>query len=253
MPKLYELLAAEQSVKSQAEKVRTELAHTFEKKTHLFTEKVVTFTPFEEGAAAVTESQIDINTDVPKDLRWISEFLIRNIDTGYFVAEANTKARADVILEGAAAPLISNVPVTALLALAKRCAELQAFVVTIPTLDPAKSFQPDAGKGAGIYKARDARTVRTKKIQRAMTIAKATDKHQEQAQLITEDVPVGELLTQEWSGLLTVAAKGLMLERIEILTRAVKKARARANEQELPKAAAPIGDALVNYVFWGPQ
>ena len=52
MGKLHELLAVEGSLKAQAEKVRTDLADTFEKKRHLFSEKRVTFSSSEEAKRA---------------------------------------------------------------------------------------------------------------------------------------------------------------------------------------------------------
>jgi hypothetical protein len=57
MSKLYELLAVDSSLKGQAEKTRSELKNTFEKKRHLFTEKKVTFKPFDEGKTPVAEEQ----------------------------------------------------------------------------------------------------------------------------------------------------------------------------------------------------
>jgi hypothetical protein len=248
MPKLHELLAVEGNLKAQADKTRTELMGTFEKKTHLFTEKTISYKPYEEGLPTVVESQLDIQTNVPQELKWISEFLIKSLDTSYQVAEANTIARADVVLEDSSV-LLSQIPATSLLELEKRAKELHDFVAAIPTLDPAKGFRLDPDKGQNIYRAREDRKTRTKKMNKVLTLAPPTDKHPAQVQLVTEDVPVGEITTLEWSGLITTAAKGDMLSRVEMLTRAVKKARARANEAEIAKNDNKIGAAIINFVF----
>lgn len=248
MAKLHELLAVDRNLKGQAEKTRTELMTTFEKKTHLFSEKTVSYTPYGEGGQTVVEGQLDIQTTVAKELKWISEFLVKALDVSYQVAEANTIARADVILEDGTT-LLSQVPATALLELEKRAKELHDFVVSIPTLDPAKGFRLDVDRGIGIFKARDDRKVRTKKTNKVLTLAPATDKHPANVQVVVEDVPVGDIVTLEWSGLITTAAKGDMLSRVEDLTRAVKKARARANDTEVSQKDQKIGANVVNYVF----
>ncbi len=248
MPKLHELLAIDGSLKAQADKTRTDLMGTFEKKAHHFTEKIVSFKPGEEGAPTVVESQLDLQTTVPKELKWIAEFLIKSLDVSYQVAEANTRARADVNFEDGTT-ILSQLPATSLLELEKRAKELHDFVAAIPTLDPAKGFRADPERGADIFKAREERKTRTKKINRPLTLAPATDKHPAQVQLVTEDVPVGDIVTLEWSGLITVAAKGDMLNRVEMLTRAFKKARSRANEAEIGKSDKKIGADIINYIF----
>src|SRR5690348_10944471 len=97
--KLHELLAAEGNLETQATKVRADLANTFEKKRHLFEEARVVFTPNTEGASSQTESQSDIQTTVKKELNWISPILAKALDASYQIAEANTLARADVVLD----------------------------------------------------------------------------------------------------------------------------------------------------------
>ena len=246
--KLHELLAVDGNLKAQADKTRSELMSTFEKKTHLFTEKIVTFKPLEENQPSVTESQLDIQTTVPKELKWISDFMIKSLDVSYQVAEANTIARADVVMEDGTV-LLSQIPATSLLELEKRAKELHDFVSKIPTLDPAKGFKADPDKGEGIYKAREDNKARTKKTLKVLTLAPATDKHPAQAKEYTEDVPVGTITTLEWSGLITTAAKGDMLSRVEDFARAVKQARSRANEQEITKSDNKIGAKVINYIF----
>lgn len=248
MAKLHELIPVRDQLKMQAEKVRADLRGTFDKKAHHFTEKTVTYQSNDEGVAAVVESQLDLQTTVPAELKWISKFLTENIDVAYQVAEGNMVARADVIVNDAA--VLSNIPATTLLELDKRMRELRDLVSAIPTLDPAKGFRPDADKGAGIFRARDDVRARTKKINKPLVLDKGNDKHAAQVQLVTEDVVVGSITTLEWSGLITTAAKGEMLERVEVLTAAIRQARARANEMEVNTAATTkIGAVIVNYVF----
>lgn len=247
MAKLHEALAVESTLKGQADKTRTELASTFEKRRHLFSEKVVTFKPNDEGAAPVTEEQLDLNSTIPQELAWIKALWAKTLDTSFQIAEANTGARADVMLDDGTV-LLKDVPATALLELTKRAAEVHALVAAIPTLDPAKGFSPDPARGAGVYKAREETKTRTKKVQRPITLYEATKEHAAQVQLISEDIPIGTVQTQEWSGLLTPAAKSDMLERAEALKRALKQALARANEEPID-TSLKIGATVLGFVF----
>ncbi len=244
--KLHELLAVENNLETQATKTRTDLANTFEKKRHLFEEKRVIFTPMEENAKAVVEAQSDIQSSIQKELNWFSGFFAKALDASYKVAETNMSARANIILEDGGV-LAESVPATALLELEKRMAELLTLVQTIPTLDPAKGFSPDDQRGEGYFQARTVRKSRTKKDKVVLVLYPATEQHPAQTQLIDKDVNIGAIEEQEWSSLLTPASKADLINRVEIVARAVRQARSRANEQEVPKVQ--IANALLNYIF----
>lgn len=244
--KLHELLAVEGNLETQATKLATDLKATFSGKRHLFEEKLVTFTPNAEGSTKTTESQTPIQTTVTKELEWFGKHLVKSLDASLQVAVANTKASADIVLDDGSV-LARSVPATALLELEKRIGSLHELVASIPTLDPAKGFSLDEARGAGVYKALPIRKTRTKKIQRPITLAPATEHHPAQVSLIPEDVPVGEVEELEWSGMLTPAAKADMLSRCEDLKRAVRSARSRANEVEV--SSEKYGATLLAYVF----
>ena len=248
MSKLHELLAVQSNLNGQASKLRSELSATFEKKRHLFEETRKTFTPNGEGAVPVVEEQKDIQSSVVDEIKWISKHLSKALDVAYQVDLANTEAKADVVLESGEI-ILKAIPATTLLQLEKRVIEWKDLIGAIPTLDPAKGFKLDADRGVGIYKAREVVKTRTQKQPEVIQIAKATDKHPEQAQLITVDKPVGKILEQEWSSLITPAIKADLLDQAETLYRAVAKARAKANEQSIEVAGHKIGETLLDFVF----
>jgi hypothetical protein len=247
MAKLHELLAVDSSLKGQADKARTDLVNTFDKKRHHFTEKTVTFRPLQEGAPALREDQLDLQTTVRKELSWLTGILSNALDVSYQISEANTAARADVVLEDETV-ILKAVPATTLLELEKRVNEIQQTVNAIPTLDPAKGFRPDEARGVGIFVARETFKTRTQKVTEPLVLAPATEKHPAQVQLIQRDIAIGHIHEQEWSALITVNEKAGMLERVEKLQRAVKRARARANEATVD-TQKKIGATLLNYVF----
>ncbi len=249
MAKLHELLAVESNLASQAQKCRTELiATTFDKKRHHFSSKRVTFTPNTEGAPSETVEQSDIQTTVKDELDWIGKILAKAWDAAYQIDVANTIARANVVTEDDDA-LLANVPTTALLQLEHHLKEVHDLLAAIPTLDPAKGFEQDAAQKPGIYKAREITKPRTKKTQRPMVLYEATKEHPAQVTMVTEDIPVGTILEQEWSSLITPVQKSEMLDRCDKLIRAVKRARAKANEQDLDVGVNKIAKTLIDYLF----
>lgn len=248
MGKLHELLAVETSLENQANKVRGELTNTFEKKRHLFEEKRIVFKPNSETEKETVETQSDLQSTVKKELDWISSHIIKALDASYQVAEANTLARADIVLDDdAETVLIKNVPATALLELEKRIAEIHALIVAVPTLDPAKGFTVDPQR-QNAFKAREVVKTRTKKQTKVIVKYEATKEHPAQTELVSVDEPVGTILEQEWSGLISPAEKAELINRVEIVGRAVRKARARANEVETDKTKK-IGQKLIRFIF----
>lgn len=248
MSKLHELLAVEGNLENQSNKCRTELASTFDKKRHLFGEKRVTFTANTEGANPVTEEQSDIQSTIASEINWIVGILAKSLDASHHIDVANTLAKADVVTEEGET-ILRDVPATSLLQLEKRLKEIHDLAVAIPTLDPAKGFQQDPQRTKGHFKAREVSKTRTKKAPKVIELSPATKEHPAQVQLITEDVPVGTILEQEWSSLITPATKADVIDRCDILLRAVKKARAKANEQEVDVTSSKIGKKLLDYVF----
>jgi len=247
--KLHEYLGSQNAVFTQAEKVRTDLLATFDKKRHLFGETLKQYHPDGENKSPVIEAQSTLQTTVRQELAtFLKPILAKALDSEATIDVGNTIAKADVILDDGTA-LLRDVPATQLLQLDKRLGELLTFVTAVPTLDPAKGFGLDTQRGNGVYAAREVRKRRTSKEQVPLVMYDATDKFPAQTQLITKDVEIGTISELEWSGLITPVTKSRMLERVEELRRVVKQARARANDVEVEEQK--IGIKVLDYVF-GP-
>lgn len=252
---LHEQLAITKGVANQAVKCRTELTATFASKRHLFEEKQVVFRPIAEGTQPQTTVERSLQSTIKSELDWIAPFLIKSIDAELQVSEANTMARADIVLEGEVTPLAINVPATALLELDKRIAELKLLIDAVPTLDPARGFVVDSTHAKatdGVFKARDVHKSRTQKVKETITLAPATEHHPAQVSLIDIDRVIGTVDEQEWSGLITPAAKAELIDRVEIMARAVKAARSRANNVAVDTTKV-IGAKLVGYILGGAK
>lgn len=247
MAKLHELLAVDSNLKTQADSTRTELRKTFETKRHLFTEKKIVTTPLAEGGQQTVETQCEIQTTVAKELEWLGGHMAKAIDVSYQIGMANQAAKADIVMEDGSI-LLKDVPATVLLELEKRVKDMMDLIKAIPTLDPAKGFVEDLQRGKNMFRARDITKTRTQKVQKPLVLYPATTEHPAQTQLVTTDEPVAKLEEQEWSSCITVAAKAELFECAENVLRAVKKARARANDIVVDTSTT-IGTVLTKAVF----
>ncbi len=252
MSKLHELIPVNNALEGQVDKCASDLTELFTKKHHHFTEKLVTVTSKEEaGAPSTVEEQLALQSTVRKELNWMRPFWIKAIDSAHQINVGNTVAKADIVLENGDV-LVLDVPATTLLELDKTLVKIKNLLAVVPTLDPAKSFKTDPQRDLGVWVARDITRVRTAKRQKAIVLYDATTEHPAQTQLISEDVPVATVTTQEWSGMITPAMKADLLDRCETLMRAVKAARARANEVVVDVEANRIAHSLLNYVLGNP-
>lgn len=245
--RLHELLAVRTSLETQAGTTTNGLAGTFEKKQHLFTGRLKSFAPFGETAIAKTEEQVDIQTGVLTELAWLKQHVIPWIDNILHIAEGNTDAKADIILDNGLV-IATNIPTSALLDFERLIDGLRQFALKIPTLDPAKSFAPAPDKGANIYAARPVEKVRREKRRKVIVLSPATDRHPAQVQLVEEDEPTGTIQEQEWSSMITPAQKAEILARIENLARATKRARQRANTA-IVDLDHKVGEEMYRYAF----
>ncbi len=248
MAKLHELLAASAPLAGQAQATRTELMGTFNNKRVLFQQKLITYTPLDGDGKVETREQSDIQSSIHDEIEWISGIMAKAIDAAHAIDVANTEAKGDIVLEDGTT-LVAGVPASALLQLEKRLKETAELIKTIPTLDPAKAFKPDASMGTHVFVAREVVKDSTKKVEDYIVVVQPTKEHPAQTAKVTKDVKVGTIREQEWSSLITPATKAELLERCEGLYRAVTQARSRANDHTIEAKDYKIGKLLLGYVF----
>lgn len=230
--KLHELLAVRGSVENQLVQTVGKLKETFEKKHQHFGEKKKVFESNQPDVSPETEEQSSLQTTVLDELKWSRKFVESAIDVGFQIDMANMKAVSDIVLEDGTV-LAADVPAITLLELAKRLKTVQEFFAAIPTLDPVKGFELDTTfRKPGVYRSREIVRDRTKKIQKPLVLAPATEQHPAQVQLVGDDVVIGRTREVEWSGMITPAEKAGLLERVDEMLRAVKQAQARANASD---------------------
>jgi hypothetical protein len=259
--KLHEILAVESDVQAVAQKVMTETLETFTKKPDRFTGHLKVYRPFvqEEGKELETEAagaKKIVTETVPGKLEYTNSNLARWFDVVLEKEGTNQLAKSDVIIEGTA--LCSDVPATMLLGLETKLKKVRDYYDAIPTLQPGKEWELDEQQGDYIYRDKNVeRKYRTEKVLKHRVLVEAQfPKEGEggtslpaQVERWQENENVGIFETINWSGMISPAKKSELLGRIDVLIQAVKRARQRANTQEVVKAN--IGKKLFDFIEKG--
>ncbi len=252
-PLLHEILAVEQEVKAKAERARNQLIETFRSKQTHFTGIRRTFRPFSvdeksgESGGERLEAETRLAKTVHEELTAVLREVGQAVDLGFQLDEANTRARADIVVDGEV--LIADVPATFLLQLERRLKEVRAVFKEAPTYDPVRlwSVDPSADK-KHVLRAEPVTTIRKQRSRKYNVMVEATKEHPAQVDVVEVDEPVGEIRSYEWTGMLSVGKKSALLEQVDRLLSAVKQARSRANTVEVDrtkKMAKALADFLL--------
>ena len=241
--KLNQIIAIEKGIKNASYKEITEVNKQAQKPDNVVGSLRTYQRKDEEGESLPPEVKKvpttckDMFSVVEKNMRELMQVTARKDWT-------NCLAKADIQIGDTV--ILKDVPVTFLLFLEKQLTDLKTFVSNLLTLDESEIWTYDSV--AGLHQAAPQQTHRTKKIQRPLILAPATDKHPAQTQLITEDVIVGFWTLVKKSGALTKKEKQDLLENIKDLIEAVKAAREEANMQE--EVNSPnVGEAIFSYIL----
>ena len=118
---------------------------------------------------------------------------------------------------------------------------------SIPTLPPNIEWVLDTETGDGVYKRKHPEEkFKTEQTIMPQILYEATEHHPAQVDKISETKNIGKYIRNEWCSMLTPATKSKLIGRIDTLTRAVKKARQRANNTIVVKTH--IGNQLFNFI-----
>lgn len=251
MTKLHEILAVEGGLDATQRKIVDEARETFTKRADHFIEMHRALSMFDEAAAGQnSEEHKEMVTTVPEKLEHVARIVSRHLDVVFQKDRANQSANADIVIDGMT--LVSGVPATTLLGLETRLAMLREMYLAIPTLSPGRQWVRDEQRGLHVW--RDANPevrLKTQKTPQHKILVEPTKEHPAQIEKWFEDVAVGRITTSTWSGMLSPGQKSELLERLDRLIRAVKRARQRANQVEVDQAAR-IGQKLFDYIHPRP-
>jgi len=219
-----QIVAVIPGVKSAAERDLTEIHHRLLKPT-LLAGLTRRYEPFNDEDVVLPGESVRVQVDAETALGTARQALSRLFDARATLDWANCAAKASVVVDGTV--ILDDVPVTYLLFLEKALVNIRTFLTKLPTLDPAEEWTRDLNAGA--YATPETKTLRTVKVRRNHVKAEATDKHPAQVEVYTEDVAVGTWFTKKFSGALPETRRRELLDRVDALSIAVKKAREEAN------------------------
>ena len=242
MARLNQVIAIEKTRKAVFETAITKAYQTAQK-TDQFSGQRRVYTPVDaEGETKPDEIQNVIAT-VAGVIEDFSEALASLSDATAIKVDANTRARADVVVAGVT--LVPQAPVELLLFLEKRLTDVLQFIGKLPVLDPSITWGVDVN--TGLFASAEQISNSTTKVLKNHVKAPATDKHPAQVDTYTADEVVGHWAKVQWSGAVPitqiVAWRNKALEVLD----AVKFAREQANSIDVVDQA--IGADVLNYIF----
>jgi hypothetical protein len=211
----------------------------------LYAGQIRTYEPREDGGEQRPAESQKVQLKATDVLGELATQLARHWDLAYWRDEGNTRARADVVVDGVV--LLADVPATFLLFLEKQLHDWRTAVTKLPTLATDQFWSRN--ESTGLFQTEPVKSASTRKVLRNHVLAAATDRHAEQVKTYEEDVPVGDWTTIRLSGALTVPQQRVLVERLDKLADAVKAAREQANLVEVPEVKG--ADQLFTYLLDG--
>ncbi len=245
MPKLNQIVAVVNGVKSKVHEAISQLHHKSTKEV-LFNGFSRVYKPLnEEDPETQPAERKNVQVKYSEVLEEGEKLFSDLWNVVYTQDLANCNASGDIKVDGKT--LAYKVPVTHLLFLEKQLNDLHTFVKKLPELDSAISWHWDDKNNC--YRSDEAITHKAKKVMRGFTKAPATAEHPAQVDTYTEDVRVGEWTKTDFSGAIPLSKKVDILRKIEQLQTGVKFAREEANNVDV--TVEQISNKLFDFVFRG--
>lgn len=247
MSKLHEILAVEGDLEKTSKKLIEETKKTFQKD-NLFSGTVRTLTMSDADQSEWnTVDKQKLETTVMELFAYTNSEVAKYWDAVLQKDTTNQAATADIVLDDGTI-LAEQVPVTFLLGLETKLKDFRNLLNAIPTLPPGIRWEQDLNERKGVYIAEDDTVqFKTKNDIEIRVAYEATKEHPAQLEKINVVKNVGKYVTVKHSGMMPPYLKARMVAKHESLLRAVKKARQRANNQEITKK--DIGDNIFNYIM----
>lgn len=244
MSRLHQLLAVEPDLEGKYKRICEESKKTFGKAAMFtgFHRKLVSFS---DDAPEFPEENSAMETTVHERLDYTAGPIAAYFDALLQKECTNQNASANLVVDGI--PLATAVPATFLLGLEKRLKAVRAVYETIPTLQAGFEWKPSVDKGTGVWDlVHPEEKLKTEMQFKSQVLYEATANHPAQIEKWQEQTPVGKFVKNIWCGMITSHEKSALLERIDKLIVATKKARQKANSENVVKTS--IGQNLINFI-----
>lgn len=243
--KLHETLAVETELGNIDKKLRAESIGTF-KKESLFQGQIrhLTMKADDQQHNNTVERQ-ELTSTIDENLDYLFPHIAAHWDVVAQKDATNQKAVGDIVINGNT--LIVGLASTTLLGLETKLSELRKVFEAIPTLAPGVSWIEDEQNRDGVYVTEhEEKSFKTEKDMQFKEASPATKEHPAQVAQLQTTTNVGEYAVTKWSGMYSPKRKAEVLDRLDVLRNAVKKARMRANNTEV--VDMKIGETLLNFI-----
>lgn len=244
--KLHEVLAVENGLESTSKKLVNSSKKQFSKE-NLFLGTIKTLEMFDASQVHLnTTEHLKLETTVDENLSYALKSVSKYWDSVLQKDSANQIAKADIVVEGKT--ISKDVPATTLLGLENKLAGLRDLFEAIPTLAPGISWIRNENDIPGVYTTqRDVETFKTANDIDFRVLYEATKEHPAQVKEMKVVKNIGKYIIKRTSGMYTAHRKAKVLENLDILISAVKKARQRANNAVVENKQ--IGEDLMSFIL----
>lgn len=246
MSELHGVIAVLPSLKGTANQALTSVRTTFKNRQHQFGGHSKTYKPIEDSGQKEQPEEVPMTMTVGEELAHFKEQFTPFLDASYQVDITNTRAKADVILDGLE---LKDIPATFLLQFEKHITAMRQALGEVPVLDQKFNWTPDETLGKGVFRSREEITYKSKKQLQSKVLFEGDEHHPPEIEKWQEDVRIGEYTTQRFSGMITVQQKIALFRKLDKLQQAVKKARSQANKEE--HSTDTVADQIFKYMFEG--
>lgn len=242
--RLSQVVATEKQVKARVNSDGGEL-HKINQKPDLFNGLNRTYERKDEDGEELPSEQKLVQQRASENLTAWSKMWSELLDVVATKDWGNVTARADLEVNGEV--IVKDAPVTYLIWLEKQLDDYRTFVDKMPVLDAGKAWKEDAA--SALYVTEPTRTARHKKVPRVLLKVEASEHHPAQAEVVHDDVLVGYWSNISTSGAFPETRRRQLLERIDLLRKAVKEAREEANSAKVDLIT--VGSAITNWILKG--
>lgn len=242
---LHQVIAVESDLRKKFKDIKEETIKVFTKKLNLFQGQIRKYIPFDETEKILDPEKQEITTTVMDKIFYVSKSASTYFDAIFQKEEANQRAFSDLEVDGKI--IAEKVPATFLLGMEKRLESLKEVFLKIPTLDTSVEWIP-SNLGENILQTKKPeQRFKTRKAFRSQILVQPTEHHPAQVEKWEENETVGIYETTKFSGEIHPKEKSEMLERIDKLIIACKKARQRANN--VATEHFDISSKIFNYII----
>jgi len=240
---LHQLLAVENEKKNIAAQMIAECLKTFKDKQSHFDGETRRYTKTVEESDDLASETKEVVTTVKQRLAYTNKFIVDAMNVSLSKEETNSAGTATAELK-IGETSFGTFSATSLLQLENQLKVLRALYHNIPTLDPVKQWKFNTQKN--MFETDVETSFRTIKEPKVIILHVPTKEHPAQTQLIEVAKQVGQWDKAFQSGRVTPKQKSEMLENVDKLLNATKRARSIANNATVTPVA--VGKKLIDFI-----